>query len=165
MNDLGFLDEMFYENQEVDIKQSNSDNIVICNDPHVELNPDEVLYSLLSTKGNNKGKFRVSKPPIEYYKIEEGTRLYNEPHFKDGCVAYIWRMIGFNLGLTHQLTCMPWGADFDLPYFCFPKEIRMEKRKEIMDNCEKVVDAILAKIPKEQWRGVLRWGTAMGMIR
>jgi hypothetical protein len=54
----------------------------------------------------------------------------------------------------HQ--CLPVTADFDLP------ENDYHKRRALAKELDKLVDKIVAAVPKSQWHGIRRWSRAFG---
>lgn len=118
---------------------------------------DQKIIKLIFKKNGN---VRKSKPKIEYELFERNGRQYRVSNYETGCAAYVWRMLMFNTQSIHPHCCMPVMADCDLPY----KSGEREKRKELIEAMDNLTDRILAKIPKEKWKGVIRWGRALGAI-
>lgn len=93
----------------------------------------------------NKNALRASKPQ------------------KDGESAYVWRHVAFSISPHSQHWCMPCTSDFDLPHDPYwiqgNGDIRRARTKEL----DKIVDAIVNVVPRQQWYGVNRWARAFGL--
>jgi hypothetical protein len=94
----------------------------------------------------HKGKIRATKPKV------------NRDKSNTGRAAYVWRMVRFFVGDKPADHCMPCTADFNL---C---DADWKNRKDVIVALDKLVDAIVDQIPKEQWHGIRRWGQAFGLI-
>lgn len=113
-----------------------------------------IARGILSTRGESKGLLRTSKPKIAYTKA--GHR--HVPDMAQGCTAYVWRHVAFNLSPVPQHQCMPCTADFSLPVAWGTPEY-----KALVARLDAIVDVIVNSVPKSEWHGVRRWGRALGM--
>jgi hypothetical protein len=116
------------------------------------------------------GELRASKPSTPKmvktdrpYTIggEQFGHEYDYANDKDkeaGIAAYVWRMVAFQVSDNPKHTCMPVLAFCDLP-----QHYQGEERKSIERMADAIVKAIVDSIPPSEWRGVARWGRAMGM--
>lgn len=118
----------------------------------IELTADE---KTLVARILNKGKLRASKPKIAYTIVDKPrgniTIKIRQPDDIGGKAAYVWRMVAFIVSPISQHHCMPCTAEFDLP------EDNYTLRRELAKELDKLVDKIVASVPKEQWYGVKRW--------
>jgi len=107
----------------------------------------------------NKGQLRASKPAIKYTIKEQDCypRRIRVPDELGGKAAYVWRMVAFSISPKPQHQCMPMTADFDLPG-------DYTETRELAKELDKLVDKIIASVPKSEWYGVRRWGQAFGMV-
>lgn len=132
---------------------------------NLKMSDRDFVKGIISSRGANKGRIRLSRPDLGEFIIEEQhssfTRRFKESNAAKGCIAYVWRDVVFVVG-EGQHQCLPMTSDFYLPYFVFPKETRMEIKNQLCRELHAVCDRITAKIPKEQWNGVRRWARAMG---
>ena len=106
-------------------------------------------------------ELRKSKPKIVETIYDHNGRKYRKSEYTSGMAAYTWRMLAFYTCNSHPYCCMPVMADFDLPY-CIHDENYREDRKNQIEVCEKLIDTILEYIPKTEWKGIARWGRALG---
>lgn len=122
----------------------------------------ELVAGIVAGKGKNEGLLRASKPKIEYVLEDQyykGVKLspLRRPTAPSGYVAYLWRMVAFFISPVPQHQCMPCLAFCDLPE---QNDERRAKEKELDALADRIVDTF----PKEQWKGVIRWGQALGQI-
>ena len=106
-----------------------------------------IAERLLATRGPDKGCLRASKPPVRK----------DDPD--SGIAAYAWRMVVFAVSDVPAHQCMPVCAEFDLP-----GRYGTPERDEARSVGDRIENAVIDSIPKEQWAGVIRWGLAYGMI-
>jgi hypothetical protein len=112
----------------------------------------------------NKGELRASKPTIRYSIVERTREIggksftgkYREPDEIGGKAAYVWRNVAFSVSPIGKHQCLPVTADFDLP------ENDYHKRRALAKELDKLVDKIVAAVPKSQWHGIRRWSRAFG---
>jgi hypothetical protein len=103
----------------------------------------EILTLTLSTRGGGKDMLRRSKPKVDK----------NNP--VTGKAAYVWRMVGFYLGWTGQLTCMPVCAEWDLPLPYGPE------RQAMVKELDELVDRVIERFPAQSWGGVATWAAVL----
>ena len=96
----------------------------------------------------NKGVLRSSKPKV--------SKKNSDPVLI-GKAAYVWRMVAFHISRNPQHQCMPVTADWDIVG-------SFDERKEISKQLDVLVDKIVNTVPPTQWHGILRWGSALGML-
>jgi hypothetical protein len=120
-----------------------------------------LVAGIISGQGANKGCLRASKPNVTMHYV--GRDKYNcrvyEPDATEGRIAYIWRMVAFQISPKSEHHCMPVTADFDLPGRCGSDE-----RKAAMAECDRIVEAVVDSVPKTQWNGIIRWGQVFGVV-
>lgn len=95
----------------------------------------------------NKGNLRASKPTVKPEDPETGI------------AAYVWRMVAWSVSDDRKHQCMPVCADFDLP-----GRYGSDERKAAQAEGDLLEDKITKSIPPTQWRGILRWGEAYGLV-
>jgi hypothetical protein len=83
-----------------------------------------------------------------------------------GRAAYVWRMVAFSVSSNPRHQCMPCTADWDLAddYRGADRRVDHDALRAECGRLDKIVDQIVAVVPKEQWAGVIRWGNALGVI-
>lgn len=157
---------------------------------------------------------RASKPKIKYHKVGKdkyGLDIY-EPDYYEGCGAYVWRMLVFQISSKPQHQCMPVMAFADVPRYT-PDGRKMSdeeheglrkkldaltdkvldilyesKRKSVEPKLAQLFDEQVSQLPAEQqkllipyreefirymakkvalgqFRGLIRWGEALGYIQ
>jgi len=131
------------------------------------LTPDQfkIAKGIIATRGKNKGALRASKPKVErhidhyeHFDLPSGpydSPVY-EPDFDQGCTAYVWRWVAFHVSGIRQHQCLPMCADMDLPG-------RWSETKELREELDKIVDAIVNETPVNEWQGILTWKQAFGL--
>lgn len=132
-------------------------------DKSVEISDQEILNVI--TK-NGKG-FRKSKPTIKYQVVQYQGRPFRENDLKDSVIAYCWRMYAFYTQSSHPYVCMPVMAEFDFPGGYDSSCSREDKRTahdQLRKQCNETVDRLLDLLPKSEWKGVIRWGQALGSL-
>jgi hypothetical protein len=98
------------------------------------------------------------------------NRLRSAKPKNNGFAAYVWRMVAFQISSNRQHHCMPMTADFDLPQEYWGRGVdgtcteSANKRREKIKELEIIVDAMVNSVPKNQWKGVIRWGQALGAL-
>ena len=118
-----------------------------------------IYQGIISTQGKNKGCLRAAKPKV--------TDLQSAK------VAYVWRMVAFQVSPIGQHHCLPFGADFDLRTEYFVPGIPAYGQpgyRELTDQAWalrgallKELDALADKIAKGVPAiGIMRWGRALG---
>ena len=120
----------------------------------------EIVKGIVSTRGENKGRLRASKPEVERIKVKDPdsyTGYDYQPVGIQGETAYVWRMVAFFASPDPKHHCMPCTADFDLPG-------KFAESRELAKRMDKLVDKVLDTISPEKWHGVRRWGQAFGQI-
>lgn len=132
----------------------------------VELS-DEARYFAARIINRSTGRLLASKPKVQYRQVDNWVELPNgmltnratrEPVGDSGKIAYVWRMVAFQIGTRPADHCMPCTADFDLP------ERDYTRRRELAKQLDAVVEAIVNTVPKAEWHGIRRWGNALGMV-
>jgi hypothetical protein len=113
--------------------------------------------AITAARGKNKGRLRASKPPVEYDVVDKNGRRIREPRKASGEIAYVWRMVAFQVSPIGQHQCLPMTADFNLQGTC---EERRQRAKEL----DSITDQITNTIPKAQHYGTMRWGRIFGAI-
>lgn len=87
---------------------------------------------------------------------------------KDGCAAYVWRMLGFYLSGDRKLQCMPCTADFGIAkerYSDYPGDYDFKRRNAyIKDVLDPIVNKVIDATPKTEWHGIRRWANALGKV-
>jgi hypothetical protein len=129
-------------------------------------NTEEAEIVRLCFKGKKNEaikELRKSKPKIVESIYEHNGRKFRKSEYTSGMAAYTWRMLAFYTCNSHPYCCMPVMADFDLPYTTH-EENYQDKRKVLTDKCQVIIDKILEYIPKNDWKGIIRWGNALGAI-
>ena len=86
----------------------------------------------------------------------DGSLRASKPMKATGDAKYVWRMVAFSISPVTKHQCIPTTADFDIEIDDY--RARMDRVKSL----DKVVDAILATVPKTEWHGVQRWARAFG---
>lgn len=144
------------------------------------LNVDHLLQSLESQEERDivkaiigqQNRLRSSKPKLD----SDINRL----------ASYVWRIVAFQISPNSQHHCIPMTAEFDLPAKYWPSgfptysdfndpnrvlteyEIGAEKariaRKEKIAQLNILIDKIVNTVPKSEWKGVIRWGRALGQL-
>ena len=106
-----------------------------------------------------KGILRASKPTVKKIKVpsEKYGYVYEPVNPIDGCAAYVWRMVAFQVSPNPKHQCMPVCAEFDLPG-------TFDHRKALTVELDLIVEEIVSAVPKHEWHGVVRWGNALGYI-
>lgn len=123
-------------------------------------------YTLYARIVKPSGEIRASKPPIRFelgdvthtigdYTYTRRERINN---LDDAKVAYVWRMVVFQVGTKPAHHCMPVTADWDLPLEDHAQ------RRELSKELDAIADRIVNLIPRNEWHGIIRWGNAMGQI-
>lgn len=127
--------------------------------PLDHLTPDELAIArgIVATQGKNKGLLRAAKPKIEYNIVEKDGRKLRHPTLETGRTAYVWRMVAFHVSPVNQHNCIPFCAEFDLPG-------SVQEAREEAKRLDLLVDKIVNAMDKREWRGVRRWGRALGYI-
>lgn len=73
-----------------------------------------------------------------------------------GMAAYMWRMLTFYTVNRHPYVCMPVTADWDIPQ-------KYDERRATVEILNVLVEQVLDNaIPKSEWKGIMRWGNALG---
>jgi hypothetical protein len=119
----------------------------------------ELVVGIVATQGKNKGRLRASKPNVTRTasgKTSWGSPMY-VPDLKEGCTAYIWRMVAFSISPVSQHQCLPMLADFDLP-------LQGDECREMVKRLDAIADIVVKSVPVTQHHGTLRWGNALGMV-
>lgn len=126
----------------------------------------DIAKGIISTRGENKGCLRASKPKTpRKVKFEDPNALFgyrydyaDEAGRKAGMTAYVWRMVAFFVSPVSQHRCMPVMCECDLP------GTASERRKLAKDLDDLIVKLIVDSIPLTQQHGTLAWGRAYGMF-
>lgn len=127
-----------------------------------------IVKGIVSTRGENKGCLRASKPKTHktisvpakdprfegdldyvYEDLETATLL--------GYTAYIWRMVAFQISPKSQHHCMPCTADWSIPGTY--REI-----KDTLKVLDKLTKTIVDTVNPQEWHGVKRWGQVYGVV-
>lgn len=109
------------------------------------ITPEEKTEIIKVVMKNGKG-FRATKP-----KVDPENPI-------TGRIAYVWRMVGFQISKNRVHHCMPMCADFDL---C---DEDWKNRNEVCKVLDQVVEEIVDAVPVALRHGINRWGRALGMI-
>ena len=126
-----------------------ANNLPIINRAAAEYTAEEL--EILSFVTLKNGRIRKSRPKYD-----------NEKNPATGDAAYVWRHLVFSVSGDSQHQCMP------VMDFCYiihegaTSQERHENSRRRMDKLDKLVDKVLATIPKTEWLGVQRWARAMG---
>ncbi len=135
-------------------------------------------------------KLELTQEAVSVCFTPKGFRR-TKPTKASGPARYIWRYLGFYLGATPALSCMPATADWELtdwlvekigpsPYRAgryrdmtseeyeeFVNKVFQpwsEKRKTLVRELDTLIDLILDTLPPASLKGVARWGRALGML-
>jgi hypothetical protein len=111
-----------------------------------------LLKGIIATQGKNKGRLRASKPKITYQIVDEDGRKLHRPTLETGGIAYLWRMVAFAISPVGKHHCLPFMADFDLPYRYGTNEY-----KELKGALDALADKVEATIRPEKRHGTNRW--------
>jgi hypothetical protein len=120
------------------------------------------LKSTVDTLFANTEAYKIAS---QVYNAKTGMFRASKP--SDGCAAYVWRMLGFYLGASSQLMCMPMTADFgiEVPEVMENGRWSCKKCSEYTKNVlDPIVDMILKSLPDIEKKGIYRWQKAFGMI-
>ena len=105
---------------------------------------------------DRSGRLRGSKPKIEYTMVQKSAySIVVEPTSPSGEIAYVWRMVAFQIGTRPADHCMPYTAEFSVPG-------SYDERKARVQELDAIVDAIVNTVPKREWHGVQRWAQVYG---
>lgn len=127
-----------------------------------QINPDSItdpVAAEYARRISHKGALRASKPKIGYVIVPHpwgGNMRLND--LEEAKVAYVWRMVAFQVSPKDEHHCMPVCADMDLPVDDHAE------RSRLTDLLDTYVKAIVDSIPRDQWHGIRRWGQAFGLI-
>jgi hypothetical protein len=112
----------------------------------------ELVAGIVASQGKNKGRLRASKPKLQWEIYEKDGRKLRRPTLATGSVAYLWRMVAFAVSPIYKHHCLPFMADWDLPYSYGTDEYRALKSK---------LDALAEKVERtirpEERHGTNRW--------
>lgn len=123
-------------------------------------------WVIVSRVFKKNGALRASKPDITYTIVKRHMygrpdaplADYRENNLLDAKSAYVWRMVVFSVSDVRAHQCMPICADMDLPIEDY------QERRALCKELDTLADRIINLFPKREWRGVIAWGNALGVL-